>query len=390
MLIVGIATLFALAAGVWPCHSAPAKPAAPALRLEAAGVTRVKDVHVFDASLLPDNETVVLVGTNPVEVTDEDPAAQLRTTEPAGALVNLRTKATTKFLNGHTSPIQSVAVSPDGRRIATTAKGTDPKVRIWDTKRGQLGGLDISELVKEHDRPRVTYLWGDNRLAVTLNKQVSVFTDGKAGSIDFTHPVFSHLAVRRPAVSNGDRYLAVSTRKQVIVWEMASQKSVLEAEVVPEGIDDPEQLSVSDVRFGHRSDILYLARHWPKAEVPKGTNEADVPAARRGVVAIDVERKKVTPLAMGAQHHTYHLAIHPTDDWLALAGVADPDKPLPSGIVTVGEIRVYHIASGVLSARIQTGDYYPMWVEFTSNGQTLVAVNANGEIRTWSFVVGKQ
>jgi WD40 repeat protein len=377
MVLAGIAGLLT---GARHCQCAPTKSAVPGIQLEAAPPLRVKDIRVQDMALLPDNETAVLVGSNAVEVTDDDPLAALRATDPGGALVNLRTKAVTKFLNGHTSPIHHVAVSAGGQIIATTAKGLDPKVRIWDVKRGrQLDSLDVTGSVRESQRVGLAGFRDSSRIAVALAERVSIFGDGGKERVDLP---FDHSLVTRLVLNKSDRYLAGLTFSEVLVWDLTSKKVIVEKDLTPKGVDR-ENVDLGGIQFGHRSDTLYVSRgrNW-------GTSKGDPPEPP-GLLAIDIERKTVRALDFGTRIE--HFCIHPTDEWLATVSNADPDKPFPSGIpATVGEVRVYHVPSGTLSTRVQTGDYYPMWVAFTANGETLVAVDPKGEVRSWSFGTSKR
>jgi hypothetical protein len=95
----------------------------------------VEGVEVDAVALLPDNESVVVVGGKPRGAGEDDRAT--KDAPPAGAILNLKTKAVRPFTNGHIARIKSVAVSADGSRIFTVCSDKDPFVRVWNVKAGK-------------------------------------------------------------------------------------------------------------------------------------------------------------------------------------------------------------------------------------------------------------
>lgn len=110
-------------------------------RLVLSGKIQIDNLRVEDAAMI-DDKTVVLVGTK-VGAEDEDP----NKLDPHGVILDLPTKTTQVFTNGHTARICSVAA----RRglIATVSIYRDPVVRIWDIKAGKtIQQIDLEEVLK--------------------------------------------------------------------------------------------------------------------------------------------------------------------------------------------------------------------------------------------------
>ncbi len=84
-------------------------------------------------------------------------------------------------LEGHFDQVNTLAFSPDGRLLASAAGPTDPSVRLWDVARGQVvGALEghiagIVDLAFSLDGSRLASIEGLDDIAVNGNRSVRVW-----------------------------------------------------------------------------------------------------------------------------------------------------------------------------------------------------------------------
>jgi WD40 repeat protein len=376
----------------------PTAPAGekPAIRLTNPVEVEVaiRDIAVNDAALMADNESIVLVGSRGF---GEDGLPQ-DDSPPAGAIVNLRTRAVREFTNGHKARIQSVAASSDGTRIVTGSTAADGRIRIWDVKAGKsLDPINASPLADEkvhyfhvapfHHRPVV---------AVTLKDRIGLFDlTGREERVDLTADYLGRGSPDDPAVSSDDMYLACSTfpNLQIVIWDVGAKKVLFAAALLPVGLAAQDYskaiFTVRGLCFVKSGEQLIALRSGGGPEVPKDTPEEKIPAEKRALFLIDVPKQKTTPLGIGHQIGTLHFALHPTDEWIATVGASRPDKPVPGNLPdpAVGELRVWHYPTRKLVHKIQFDfeGFRPTWVGFTPDGKKLVAADAKGKVMAWDF-----
>jgi WD40 repeat protein len=145
----------------------------------------IRDVEILDAAILPDNESVVVVGSRRLD--PKEKVIAVEETSPSGAIANLRTKACSSFTNGHTARILSVCVAGDGSQIITSSSTLDPEVRIWDIRAGKsTGTIKVSKqrernaLVIDH---KLATFSNSARFAVTVGESVAIFDSKKKQKI---------------------------------------------------------------------------------------------------------------------------------------------------------------------------------------------------------------
>ncbi|HET6572385.1 MAG TPA: hypothetical protein VFG68_02195 [Fimbriiglobus sp.] len=368
-----------------PGVTAPPGPVRVAVRLDNPIEAAIDKILVAAVCLLADNESVVVVGGK-----FPDPVAEsIMSAQPAGAIVNLRTKAVRPFTNRHRVRVNSLACSAD--RIVTVCTRRDPFVRLWDIKAGKpLEPITLPQPAEKDDSDfEVATFHRSRKVAVTLRDRISIFDPtGREERIDLTTDYLTGSIPAAPVISPDDKYLACSnTHDQVIVWDVAAKKVLYAAALLPEG-EDPTKWHLGGLHFIRTGTQLIAARWGKEPEVPRGTAEEKVPAERRGLFLIDVAKQETIPLGMGGQVDTMHFAIHPSEDWIVTAGSAYPAKPVPGQPdATVGELRVYHYPTRKLVHKVQFDfeGFQPMWVKFTPDGKKLVAVSANGKVMAWDF-----
>jgi WD40 repeat protein len=370
----------AAAAAAGRPYPAAAAPLPPGARLLNPAEVTVKDLRLYHAALLADNDSVAVVGT-----TDLRELADPETAPPGGAIVNLKTKSVRRFTNGHRAGIWRVACTGDGSRLVTGSSAKDKILGVWDVQAGKpLDPVDLSAF--DVSGTLAVACGGRGRqVAVELGDRVAVFDLARPGArVDLTAEFFSgNNGPGDPALSPDGRYAAcTTTRKEVVVWDVAARRVVCAPALLPEGVDR-SNCQLHPLCFTKSGRGLIVCRQTGgREEVPKGKAEKEVPAERRALQLIDPANGRITPLGMGHELGTRSFALHPSEEWVATVGQSRPKREGEGG---VEELRVYHYPSRTLALRLQFDDFHPIWVGFTRDGKRLVAVSHFGQIKCWDF-----
>lgn len=372
-----------------PAWPSPEPGGEPKLRLVWGGKIQIDDLWVQDAAMI-DDQKMVLVGTK--AGAEEDDPNKL---EPNGAILDLATKKTRPFTNGHTARICSVAV----RRglIATAGICRDPMVRIWDVKAGKtIHQIGLEEVLKagglereqpwEHTEQAVAWFHKSDTLAVASDDHVVLLNPAKAdkplGVLEVPDP--DKNSTDRPiTVSPDDAWVACPLVKgpyseaRVVFWQVKTAKPMVVSLVPVEAIE-MHNWWVNGVVFGPKNQLF--AWREGKSEVKPGTTEAEALKAKRPVVQIgltDVPKGKCTPLPLGENNLAVQsCAIDPNGQWLALVGFTESNT----------KVHLYHLPSRKLVCREQIKeDATPVWAAFTPGGKRLVYATHKGDVRWWDL-----
>lgn len=388
--IAALVSVAALAALALLSGGDPAPAQVPTrVRLMNPVEITINNVHVDALAILPDNETVVVVGGKP-----PGPAEKNFVTEdadPAGVIVNLRTKVVRSFTNGHTARIKSVAVAGDGSRIFTVCSNKDPFVRVWDVKTSKpLAPIRLPQ--KEDDfvgTYEVASCASSRQLVVNLRWCLMVLDPDQPdqGKRWYPYPEPECNLVLSP---NGKLFAYSTIAGQVVIKDLTDLETVYAPSLLPLG-GDYRDWSLYELAFSQDGTqlIAVRSRHGDEGEVPQGTAEEKVPPQQRGLFLIDVGKKHVIPLGLGHQIYTLASAFHPSGDWIATVGTSRPDKRgQKDASDRVGELRIHHFRSRSTSVRVQFYDeFFPHRVRFTPDGKKIVAVDYEGKVKSWDFTI---
>ena len=359
-------------------QAAPLPKDLPSLRVKFAGEIALEDMSI-EAGALVDENAAVVVGTKTCAIEDNPDK-----TDPNGAILDFVKKTHKLFTNGHTARIGSVSVK--GTRIATTSNSLDPTLRIWDLKTDKtVTEFKIEEPGKEMVRYGVSHFHKGNRIAIAADDKVIVLDPAKPEErIKYECPTDTVRWVREDLiVSADDSWISGPAEgDQVVIWDVTTKKSAAYS-LIPERPKDEDNWSSKGALFGSKG-TLYAWRSESRGEVSEKELEANLPAERRGVVQIDLLKKKLIPLKMGQSIYTLACAIDPTETWLATGGNSHKDKPTKDE-KTSSELRIYHLPTGTLFHREQLEGLPLNWLAFTPSGKRIVAATHDGGVRWWDI-----
>ncbi|MEV7861217.1 helix-turn-helix domain-containing protein [Streptomyces hirsutus] len=290
------------------------------------------------------------------------------TREATAALYAAAALPLRKRLTSDTEPVQSIALSPDGRTLATHSR--DGKVRIWDLPGGRLQrtftGHNVSEVVAFSPDGRT--------LAVATGAGVCLWdpvTGRKLGT--FTVP---DSAVRGMAFSPDGRSVAAASSAAVRVWDVATGRTRhsftgrLDPQAVAFGPDGRTvaavgltgQMRVWDVATG-RTRTVHDSQGEGDAVVFSPDGRTYTVVRTDGVVQLrEVATGIVRRTMRGGRPIQLHKVAFALDGrTLAIPGLGDT-------------VRLWDTASGTARATVTAGHHGrgAMEVALSADGRTLV------------------
>ncbi len=299
------------------------------------------------------------------------------TREATAALYAAAALPLRKRLISGTKPVQSIALSPDGRTLA--AQSGDGKVRIWDLPEGRLRhtvtGHDISEAVAFSPDGRI--------LAVTT-------AGGTGGTVALWDPVTGRKlrtfivpdgAVRGLDFSPDGRTVAVSSPAAVRVWDVATglKRHSVTGLVDPQAVAfGPDGRTVAAVV--NRSGTLRVwdvvtgrIRNAHGSQI-RGDTVVFSPDGRMYAVVAADGSVRLREVATGTVRHT----IRQDADSLNGMGFAPDGRTL--AIPGPGDtVRLWDTASGTTRATVTAGHHGrgAMDVALSADGRTLVTSSSS-------------
>jgi RNA polymerase sigma factor (sigma-70 family) len=269
-------------------------------------------------------------------------------TKPAGPQPALPTYEAGLTLSGHTDPVSSVALTPDGKTLASGSN--DETVKLWDVVTGK-----ERDTLKGHDKPVFA---------------VAFTPDGKtlaSGSLDYTIKLWDVSTRKELRTLKGHTYPVVAlafTRdgktlasgswdKTVKLWEVATG---LEGGTF-EGHTEP----VSAVTFTPDGKTLVSA----------GYDET--------IRVWDVTTAKELRMLRGHVHEVRALALSPDGKTLASGGGKGE-----------GQLKLWDLAIGKERVKLK-GHAEPVTsLVFTPDGRMLISGSRDGTLRLWDVATGKE
>jgi len=279
--------------------------------------------------------------------------------------------------NEHTSAVTSVAWSPDGKLVASSAS-SDNKVHIWDPATGKT--------ILVIDMP--TGITG-NKLDMALHVQWT--QDGK-----------------RLLVMTGDRYTLGSQDFDVLLWDATSGELLSSVEIPNQAAPESGDLGVTFINYptgaaakiapqsgklatlgGDNTAVIWDA-DWKKIEVElsghtQGVNSVDWSPDETKLVTTGLDG---TARIWNAQTGDEIFALEGHDGRVNIA-LYSPDGAQLATAGEDGTLRIWDSQTGELIRTIEANSGSVESIAWSPNNKRIITGHADGSIRIWKVKTGE-
>lgn len=303
-----------------------------------------------------------------------------------------RTGELTAILNGHKDYVMSLAYSPDGSRIASASQ--DRTVRIWDTQTG-----NQTALLSAHDAAvqSVAYSPDGSRIASGSWDSTVRIWDAQTGN---QTAVLSHDAtVQSVAFSpDGSRILFGSSDSTVRIWDTqtGNQTAVLivlvtslayspdGSRIVSGGYDNT--VRIWDARTGNQTAVLSAHDGGDPPRVESRVNSVSYnPDSRRIASAGNDGTLRIWDAQTGAQ-----IAILGGDEDPLLSVAYSPDGTRIAAARYDGTIRIWDAQTGEEMAVLRGHEDWDRWASYSPDGTRIAVAGSDVTVRILDTQTGEE
>lgn len=271
---------------------------------------------------------------------------------------------------GHDSAVTSLAIAPDGRRVAAFAV-TEPVVRVWDAASGR----PLIQTAAHKEFVRSGVFSPDGRFLVTAGMNVLRLWDSTTGAevrkftIESIGPALEKVWVWVQALSSdGERLVSLVSggdaipTYQIHVWDFAIGKRLARRTLKYAGFETRFSPDVRSIAYQSDKDVV-IADTVTGQELVKVVGSAPLAFSPDGqILATTLYRRKEQTMPAGGN-----------------GGLPEDAE----------EIVLTELATGKRLARIETGPKGFDLLAYSPDGRTLATANRDS-FRLWNVATGKE
>ncbi len=246
-----------------------------------------------------------------------------------------------RTLEGHSGPVISVAISPDGK---TAVSGSDNQTLVWELASGEI----IHTLEGHSAMVRTVAISPDGKTAVSGSDNQTLVWELASGKIIHTLEGYTYDQINAVAISpDGKTAVVGSNNKNLKVWDLESGELIHTLE-------------------GHSTSVNTIAINPDGKTAVSGSNDKTL---------------KVWDMASGEIIHT--LVGH--DSWINAVAISPDSKTAVSGSDDQ-TLKVWNLESGELIHTLEGHNNTVTVVAISSDGKTVVSGSGDQTLKVWDLI----
>ncbi|HWM26283.1 MAG TPA: TIR domain-containing protein [Chthoniobacterales bacterium] len=292
----------------------------------------------------------------------------------------------------HASAVEALQFSPDGKLLATAAGAI---ANVWETERGQA----VVPAIQHPGRIRTLAISADGRLIVTGSEDGTTRTSPLSGSAGFQPQTLrpgGSLSgpVDAVAISPDSKYVAISRRTQLTMWEAATGQRVDDPAAQPVKHNrqpdalafSPDGTALASAGEDNALHVLETASGRESFVVPEFSRITGVAFSPRGNYIATASDMTARIWETGPSHRMMAKVVH--EGRITLL-VFSPDEASLAVASEDNTARVWAIENGEETLRI-THDK-PVWaIAYSADGDSVATAGGEGMVALWESRTGPE